>query len=287
MSMSKEGLEKLEQLVLGSANTFNPATAIEQADDGNVPSIITPSSHHLINLESLLEHPLSMRGTMNTSRIDSFASYVGAHKTSMTAIFVDDKAMTAVAIIDHCEPDTQDETIPGWGRHKVVLKLEPVAAYKAICLSSPTIFNQIGFIDFLYDWEDVLEFYKTVEPSDAVQFADAIKNIRKIDIKSAGLSSSENSDFGHKATAMESVELSQDDPPPGSMKLFCIPYVGLSESIFTCRIYANISKEKCVLSYRVIAHEAAVESMVAEFTDILAGHRDIVGIPLHNGSFIR
>jgi len=268
--MERPGLDKIEELITAAANKV-PAV--------DVPVAILPGSCTVVDMEKYLETPLSFRGTMSTSRINSLVDYIEKNKIDGSALFIGED-MKATFIADH-----GDTNYPGWGRHKAVLTMEPCADYASLLSQNLIKFNQVGMVDFMRDHEHCLTYYADAEMQSIMAPATAIRSIQRIDVTNMLKVGQEEGDFNKRRSTLEEVEVSSDIMPPALMVMTCKPYHGFPTIAIISRVVVYMNREDLKLAFRIQSLEKVKDDLTQEFADILLNESVISDLSTYIGTF--
>lgn len=250
-------LEFLERLL--------QAAGIDQANSAicTVPAIgviALPDNYTERDLEKYLPERRRQRGTMNTHIVNAFAEYASANKEDGAAIFVDETAMSATAVLNLGTPSG-----PGHADNLAVLSSKKTAAYTALLANaSGNARSQIQIAEFLEDWRDQITTLNNAGQDLAI--GQAIAAVRAITIEGLKRLKSEEQSLSAAKTTFESVTASSEQPIPTLIKFKCEPYVGFKEREFSIRL-GILTADKPALVLRIIKQEAHDEEMGAELAE--------------------
>ncbi len=106
----------------------------------------------VLDHEHLRPHPAEKRGEFTVWRPGSFADYVARHASESTEVWVDDRAGTALAVLDgHAASEIVSEIAAGWGRHRATLKLRTTPSWDRV---ASALGRPLGQLE-LSEWLDV------------------------------------------------------------------------------------------------------------------------------------
>jgi uncharacterized protein YfdQ (DUF2303 family) len=261
MDISKEVIQHLQEQAVSLATETLPPS--------HIPTVALPSSMSIHNLEKFMAQPRYYRAAFDTQNLDQFLKYIGQVATDQTSIYVNEKNMTATAIIDQGDP-----VEPLWGKHKASLGLVKSPAFEALLAHSAdqnSGMSQQQMIDFIHDWEPNLQFIESLDDhASTISLTDATNRIRTLNMKRAHESEQRHRENGYQASAMEQLEINSRDGQslPGGFIFTTVPYPHLPERNFICRFYAK-GDDAIRLSYRITQLEYHLEEIGVEFCDLI------------------
>jgi uncharacterized protein YfdQ (DUF2303 family) len=139
-------------------------------------TVALPSDFTVHDLEKTLQMRRRARGVMTTSSVAPFAEYVGVHKEPGAAVFVDQDAMTAVAVLNLGTPDH-----PGHADNIAKMVAKRMAAYTALLQhANGGGLAQAKAAEFMEDWPGYFKFFKD---STEITPGQAIAAVRKLTIE--------------------------------------------------------------------------------------------------------
>lgn len=140
------------------------------------PVVVVPNDYKELSLEQYLSNPISKRGLVAFSTLESFTRYVNLHKEEGTIILLPLVTPSATAIFDH-----HTAKGAGWGRHKASFVPLQTDAWKAWLLNNKTWLPQLRFAEFLEERAlDVSE----PSPADFKQMALTLEATKEVQFKS-------------------------------------------------------------------------------------------------------
>jgi uncharacterized protein YfdQ (DUF2303 family) len=221
-----------------------------------------PEHFKMHDLEGYMPTRRRARGTMSTSAVADFASYVKTNLEAGAAVFVDADAMSATAVLNLGTP-----TAPGHADNKAVVKAKITAAYEALkAHANGRGIGQASVAEFFEDWAGYLLFFKD---SESVSPPKAIAAIRKITIESMRKLESEEKSLSASRSTFENVQATSADPIPTTIYFNCTPYHGLMERNFVLRLSVITSNDKPSISLRIVKQEEHDEAMAQEFARLV------------------
>lgn len=240
-------------------------------------AIILGREEQLKSLESLQGGRDRYRGTLKTTSIDDFASYVQIVSAASPAVgFVDVANMASTVFFNL---GTVED--PGHGDWYATLTMQRTAAFEALHKIDGVKNEQKALTDWLEDWSDFL--VADFAEGDAT-LARAVAALRKLKISAKAETTSNVGDFNASRSALEDVEASSADLLPIGFRLATEPYEGLSTRSFALRLSVLTGGEKPLLVLRWQRKEAALEAIAREFKSVLA-EKIGSGVPLTIGTF--
>lgn len=268
----KESITLLQQADAIRATSAAVAEALEA--DGFVA---LPSDFQKHDLESFKPMRRRARGNMETSDINSFASYTIQHAEDGATVFVDVKSMAATAVLNLGTKDA-----PGHADNQAKIKLQATAAYLALTLAARgTPLTQVQAAEFLEDWPDLI---KCFNDDGEISKPQAIAAVRKISIEAMRKMQSSEQSLSASKSAFESIQATSADPIPTTIYFTCEPYQGLESRAFVLRLSILTAGDKPSIVLRIVKRELHEEEMANEFANRT---RDALlsKLPVHIGSY--
>lgn len=260
-------------------SALQEGTCIKEAVDAitcavNGSAVVAlPEKITLRDLEGYMQNRRRARGVMKTNNIESFAQYTTAHKEEGAAVFVDQKDMSASAVLNLGTPGE-----PGHTDNLAVLRLEKTAAYKALTEITGLGKTQKEVAEFLEDWADYVKCYGFTEEGQIapeIKTSRAISAIRKITIESMRKMESSEQALGASKSAFESVQATSVDPLPVYIEFRCVPYPGIELRTFLLRLSVLTGDDKPKVTLRIIKaeqhQEAMADELAASIKDVFDG----------------
>lgn len=251
----KDALQLLLANAVAAANVRIEGTTGEFA--------VVPEGYKLQNMEKLHGCRDRFRGSLSTSSLADFVTYVKDRADKATHGFVDKDNMTCRVIFN-----LDDSHQAGHGDDVATLRLEPTAAYAALQRIAGKTLSQKDLAEWMEDWRDFLE---AVTPTDeSMPIAQAIAAVRNITIKATSERNNVEGNFNAARSAMDRIEADSQDTLPGSLIFSCAPFEGLPLRNFVLRLSVLTGNDKPVLKPRWVAEEQVREEIAQEFKDLLA-----------------
>ena len=239
-----------------------------------------PSDYKLHDLEPYLSNRRRARGTMTTSNLVSFGSYVKANQEQGAVVFVDKETMSAVAVLNLGTPDG-----PGQADNKAVIKSEKTAAYKALLMyASGQGHAQKEVAEFIEDWAGHIDCF--AENGIEIKTSQGVAAVRKITIESMRKLESEEKSLGATKSAFESVQASSTESLPTVIRFVCAPYDEFDQRVFMLRLGVLTGEATPKVNLRIIKLEEHQEEMAAELAGMVRNEFDNE-IPVILGSYSR
>jgi uncharacterized protein YfdQ (DUF2303 family) len=249
----KEAIEALAE----SASINEATIAVNAAMNGEGAAAL-PEHFRIHDLEGYMPNRRRARGTMSTSVLEDFATYVTINREEGAAVFVDADAMTANAVLNLGKPSS-----PGHADNKAVLKAKMTAAYEALkAHANGRPIGQTAVAEFFEDWTGYFMFFKETE---TIAPSKAIAAVRKITIESLRKLESEEKSLSASRSTFENVQATSAEPIPTTIYFKCQPYFGLEDRNFVLRLSVITSGEKPAISLRIVKQEEHDEAMAKEF----------------------
>ena len=259
----KETLTALQE-----AQAIIQANTALAASKDTKETVALPSDFKLHDLEQYLPTRRRMRGVMETESLASFVAYANTNEELGTAIFVDQSAMTATAILNLGEPEA-----PGHADNIAMLKPVKTAAYRALLAhANGTGYTQKVIAEFMEDWADNLNCFGV--DGSPIKVAQAVAAVRKITIDAMRKIESEEQSLGASKSAFESVQASSKEPLPTLILFTCQPYADLDNRQFALRLGVLTGESTPKVNLRISKLEEHQEAMANELASSI---RDLFG----------
>lgn len=255
-------------------------TAVSAAVLGAVASpaavAALPNDFEVKDFEGYLPLRRRARGTMTTSVIPAFASYVKLHAEDGASVFVDKDSMKATAVLNLGTPDA-----PGHADNLAVVALDKSAAYSALLgIADGRPRPQIAIAEFLEDWAP---FIGCRNADDVIPTPQAAAAVRTITIEAAKKFTSTEQQLGAERSAFESVQASSTQTLPTIIEFACdAPYAGLASRTLALRL-SVLTTDKPQVVLRIVKLEEHQEGMAAEFAELV--RQAVEGMPVGIGSY--
>ncbi|MFW6369091.1 MAG: DUF2303 family protein [Myxococcota bacterium] len=252
--MDAEAIKRIEQLV----------TAGQSVGGVSYPHLVVPAGSQLEGLERFEEEPYRMRARFATERIPDFVRYVSEQSVEgQTAVFVHPRGHGAEAVIDY---GTQEE--PQWGTHRALLYMESTAEHQALANFTQHPVSQRGATDWIEDWAPYLTPYRGDED---MSIAQAISQLRRIDVKATASQMHEEGDWSGKRSSMEEVEAkSGSGKLPEGLRMRLKLYPSTEERDALIRLQLITGDDKPRIRFRVIGYEALMEDVAREIEETVS-----------------
>lgn len=249
--------EALETLMLAEA-IHSANDAVREVEAKGVIALPEPYKTH--DLEQYMETRRRARGTMTTVSDADFAAYVKAHKEPGAAVFVDEKAMKATAILNIGTPDK-----PGHTDNRAELAPPKTAAYIALlAIADGRGKHQKTIAEFLEDWQDVI----TCQGSEGtIPVPKAVAAMRVLTIESLRKQTNEEQSLSANKSVFESISASSKEPIPATVSFKCVPHMGMNERVFVMRLGILTGDDNPMPVLRFIKKEVQDEQMGQELAD--------------------
>lgn len=271
--MDSTAIEKIREGV--TAEALQSALDKVQTSD---PLIAAPDSYSIHDLEKYMPGRSRYRGRMSTVSPDDYVRYCVDHDGVGAACFIDPDSMSARAFFNL---GTEDD--PGHGDFTADIKLQKTAEYLALLDINGKQQNQKGLAEWMEDWSSEIQPFNA--EGDPVDVKKAISAVRRITIEAHRKEDHEDQDFKASRSALESVEARSDNGLPSGFRFTCIPYNGLDERSFECRLSVLTGGEAPKLVVRIKRLDAQQEDMGKEFMQLLSESFDGCDLVTYLGSF--
>lgn len=252
-------------------------TAAHNAVACQVHTVVAlPNDFTLHDVEQYQNTRRRARGTMATSNVPDFASYVDSHKQAGAAVFIQQDKMTAIAVLNLGKPDA-----PGHTDNRAELAPKKTAAYtelKAIATGQPKKQQEIA--EFFEDWAGNIKFFNE---AGAITPPQAIAAIRKITIETLKKLENSEAQISASKSAFESVTAKSAEPIPTTIYFSTVPYHGLKEREFVMRLGILAGGDKPAVNLRIVNQEQHNEDMAIELAELVKAA--IVDLPVLIGEY--
>ncbi|WP_039913125.1 DUF2303 family protein [Cellvibrio mixtus] len=260
MSLDSSAIQEIRKA--DAVATANEAITKRLASNAK-PVAVVPQDFSLVELEKFQPKRSRFRGQMNTTVINDFVAFVKAHQVKGESTgFIDPDKMTAKVFFN-----LGDANNPGHGDFTSVLSLDKSAELRALLNTANMNFSQKQFAEWIEDWVPNLEFLDS--EGDILETRKVISAVRRVTIESSRKEDHEAQDFKATKSALESIEAKSESALPSLMKFTCIPYSGLDEQTFECRIALITAHEAPIFKIAIRQLETMQETISENFLDIL------------------
>jgi uncharacterized protein YfdQ (DUF2303 family) len=242
------------------------------------PLIAAPSEFKIHDLEEFMPGRSRYRGSMSTSSPDDYVRYCCDHDSIGAKCFVDPESMSARAFFNL---GTEDD--PGHADFTASLKLDKTAEYRALCQVNGDRMTQKTLAEWLEDWSFMIQPFNG--EGDTVDVKKAISAVRRITIEAHRKEDHEDQDFKASRSALESVEARSDSGLPSGFIFTCVPYNGLGERSFECRLSVITGGDTPKLVVRIKRLDVIQEDMGKEFMQLLSDSFEDWELTTYLGSF--
>lgn len=246
---------------LTEAQSIDAAAAATAAGLAN-GVVALPDGYTIHDLEKMQEFRRRARGTMHTSVIDDFATYVTQHKENGAMVFINPDEMTATAVLNLGDPER-----PGHADNIARLGLKRTAAYAALRgIATGAGHKQATIAEFFEDWPNELMFFND---EGAIAAPKAIAAIRKVTIESLRKLESTEQSLSASKSAFESVAATSSEPIPTTIYFKCVPYADLHARTFVMRLTIGTGGDKPTIGLRIVKQEEHDEEMAQELVALV------------------
>ena len=254
------------------------AKAVAGSFEADKAIVALPSEFTVHDLEKNLPLRRRARGIMTTSSVAPFAEYVEQHKEPGAAVFVDQDAMTAVAVLNLGTPDQ-----PGHADNIAKMVAKRLAAFTALLQhANGGGLAQAKAAEFMEDWPGYFKFFKDAGEITAGQ---AIAAVRKLTIEAMRKLEATEQQLSATRSAFESVSATSTEPLPTTIYFNCVPYHGLKERQFVLRLGVLTSSKDPAIVLRIVNKEQHDEEMAAELAVLVDSSLTASGVPVMVGKY--
>lgn len=269
--------DAIKELAQAEAITAAGSAVAAALDDGTA-TVALPSEFTVHDLEKTLPLRRRARGIMTTSSVAPFAEYVDQHKEPGAAVFVDQDAMTAVAVLNLGTPDQ-----PGHADNIAKMVAKRLAAFTALLQhASGSGLAQAKAAEFLEDWPGYFKFFKD---SGEITAGQAIAAVRKLTIEAMRKLEATEQQLSATRSAFESVSATSTEPLPTTIYFNCVPYHGLKDRQFVLRLGVLTSAKDPAIVLRIVNKEQHEEEMATELATLVDSSLSESGVPVMVGKY--
>lgn len=229
----------------------------------NTLAIALPAGAKIHNLESLQMQRSRFRGTLSTSSLPDFSSYVASHADTHTAGFVNGEEMTCSIYFN-----LGDQDQPGHGDFRATLTLKKTAAFIALEHAATHKHGQKDLSDFIEDWAPNLQ--ALTPEGEVIDLRRAAGAIRSITIEQARKSEHVIGEMSQSRSAMDQIEAKSADGLPATLLFQVIPYEGLKAQTIQLRVAVLTGNDQPQLRLRWIGEAKMREDLAQEFKEVVA-----------------
>lgn len=221
------------------------------------------------------------RGTMTTSNLDHFCSYVKVRAQEGSCVFIDQQKIQATAVLN-----LGTAGAPGHADDLAIYAPMQTAAYKALlAIAGGMPRSQREVAEFLEDWGP--DFITARHGDDVMPHAQAVAAIRKVTIESLSKSENTQEQLSASRSAFDQVKAtSADGKLPTTFVFSCEPYAGFISRSFTLRLAILTSDKAPTLTLRIVKAEQHAEAMAKELTDDMDAVLDVDAAHVLIGGYV-
>ncbi len=271
--------ETLTALQEGSAILRAAGALAAHHDTNNLAAL--PSDYKLHDLEPYLAGRRRARGTMATAQLASFAEYVIAHAEAGATVFVDQKTITATAVLNLGEAAE-----PGHADNKAALTPERTAAYTALLQhANGSAYSQKAIAEWMEDWADNIIAFAA--DGAEIKTTQAVAAVRKITIDAMRKIESTEQSLSASKSAFESIQASSTETLPALILFSCQPYADLDQRSFALRLGVLTGDATPKVNLRISKMEEHAEQMATELAELITSAFAADSVPVLLGSYSR
>lgn len=262
---TRHGLEIVQALACAMASGIR-----EVAEH---PVALVPDGYRLADLEPFMKRPSRYTGTFRTREIGAMQSYLEAHLTEETRLFIDPDNMDARAIFDMGRPES-----PAWRAHTALLTLSLDPAFAALRDLAEQPVGVARMLDFLADWHPLLTFSAPGDDQ-TMSVNIAAQRLQKLEALAGGhdeLEATHLRGLGERRALASSA--------PTGLTLTTPMYQGLSQVPVIARMSYAIDREP-VIRLRIIGLDMLRMTKVEEFTERLTHINGLSRAQIFIGTF--
>jgi uncharacterized protein YfdQ (DUF2303 family) len=279
-------LEVIEALREAKVTRDLESTLDRNTSDRN--AMVVPNTHQIVNIEQYKDGPARRVSAVAMTDVESFATYVKAHRPETSQVFVDSENLKVEAILDYWrdyqpvidESVVQRERPPGHAQNTAVLTLKPTAEYQsflAVCRGIQL--SQTEAAEYVEDWANSIQSTDGWNAAFAKRLVSAIRSmtieaLRKVETEQQSLSASQ--------TAFESVKVadSENKLPDGFVQIIT-PSEGLNHISVFVRISVITADKTPKIVFRpakLQGHQVAIaKDLASKVREELPGYSVLIG----------
>lgn len=276
MSMDSSAIREIQKSE--ATENANHAVAVAIAE-GKAPVVALPETMTIRNLEEYLPGRTRYRGSMKSSVIADFTKYVKDQQQEKGSVcFIDPDNMAAKVFFN-----LGTIASPGHGDFTATLKLDKGSEYTALLNIDGCHMSQKELAEWFEDWAEFLTFFDG--EGNPIDIRTAISAIRRLTIESHSRREHEDKAFSASRSALESIEAKSDHGLPHGFRFTCIPFKGLSEHSFECRISILAGGDAPKFVARIKQLDLAKEKISENFMSVLEDHFVKSDVDIYRGNF--
>lgn len=273
--------DKETLIALQEAQAIRDAGIALQNSEGTKNLAALPSDYKLHDLEPYLPGRRRARGNMATAQLTSFALYVIEHAEAGATVFVDQKTMSATAVLNLGEAAK-----PGHADNKAQLAPERTAAYTSLLQhANGAGHSQKAIAEWMEDWAENISAFAA--DGTQIKTTQAVAAVRKITIDAMRKVESAEQSLSASKSAFESVQASSTETLPALLFFVCHPYADLDERTFGLRLGVLTGDDKPKVNLRISKFEEHAEQMATELAELITAAFDGDSVPVLLGTYSR
>jgi uncharacterized protein YfdQ (DUF2303 family) len=207
--------------------------------------------------------PALAQGSSQATSVDSLVAYLARHGSDKTELWADASTSELVAVLDaHEGADGK----PGWGKHRISLKLAHTPAWNAWLALDGKQVDQLKFAEFI---EDHVPDIAEPSPAAMLEIAQTLIATNKVDFKSGAKIANGEVQFSYVEAVEGSAGKNGDMAIPTEFFVVLRPYFGGPPYRIRARFRYRISGGGLTLAYKLDNPELVLESAFADVVTIL------------------
>lgn len=222
------------------------------------------SKARVVDLEQYQMRRSRVRGQFHSSDIGSFNNYVSNNaEPEEVRIFVDDAAMSAIAILNFKVEGQQ-----GHLDHKALLNAKKTVVFDTLYRMNMNRCNQKRFAEFLEDWGHIVIARDSED--NVIANSRAVSAIRNMRIDESAQTDSHTGNYRESRSRLESVEAKSIDgalPAYFTVKDEC--YQGLTERNLKLRLSIGQDAGKPEFKLEIVSLQILKDELTKEFAAIV------------------
>lgn len=224
------------------------------------------ATRETLDLERLLPAPRRTRGTVTAQTVDDLARYVQRHDdTARTTIWVDALGHGVTGVLNDHQPSGAAET-PGWGDHRVALKLELTPEWQRWTTKDGKLFDQEAFAEHI---ELGLPEIVTPDGAELLEIAQSIEGSKSADFKVGHRLTDGNVQIEYVETTTAKAGQKGELEIPAKITLAIAPFLGEQPCPMTARFRYRIQGGHLSLGYLLERPDLVIRQSIDDITDRL------------------
>lgn len=245
-------------------------------------ALVIPEGFDVENVDRLRAHQARPTSSFVTPSIKAFIEYTNdrAATADSPAVFITERSGDISA---RCIFNRGTFNEPSHGDDYALLALNSTEEHSTLNRLVNQTLTQRNFVEFLEEYEPNITFY---DADGAVMLnSTAVAAFRRVTVERHTENASHVEDMAETHSSMEQVEARSEFILPSHFKFACIPYHGLSEVTYTCRLRPIFTSDKPQFKYRIFQGAEVREKINANARALLTEGLDPVFVDIFEGEY--